>query len=53
MSFEANCYTDVLGIEHLTGCLAQVVRHFGTREGAQLRFVSKYDHVDSLLGLPH
>ena len=53
VSFEASCYTDVLGIEHLTGSLAQAVRHFGTREGAQLRFVSKYDHVDALLGLPH
>ena len=28
------------------------MRHFGTRQGAQLRFVSKYEHVDSLLGLP-
>ena len=52
-SFEASCYTDVLGIEHLTGSLAEAVRHFGTREGAQLRFVSKYDRTDTLLGLPH
>ena len=53
ISFEASCYTDVLGIEHLTGSLAEAVRHFGTREGAQLRFVSKYDHIGPLLGLPH
>jgi spore photoproduct lyase len=53
ISFEASCYTDVLGIEHLTGSLAEAVRHFGTREGAQLRFVSKYDPIDSLLSLPH
>ncbi|MBF9224111.1 spore photoproduct lyase family protein [Hymenobacter ruricola] len=53
VSFEASCYTDVLGIEHLTGSLAAAVRHFGQREGAQLRFVSKYDHIHSLLGLPH
>jgi spore photoproduct lyase len=53
VSFEASCYTDVLGIEHLTGSLAEAVRHFGTREGAQLRFVSKYDHIGPLLGLPH
>jgi len=53
VSFEASCYTDVLGIEHLTGSLAAAVRHFSTREGARLRFVSKYNHLDSLLGLPH
>ncbi|MBF9144239.1 radical SAM protein [Hymenobacter sp. BT439] len=53
VSFEASCYTDVLGIEHLTGSLAEAVRYFGQREGAQLRFVSKYNHIDSLLGLPH
>jgi spore photoproduct lyase len=52
-SFEASCYTDVLGIEHLTGSLAEAVRYFGQREAAQLRFVSKYDHVGSLLGAPH
>ena len=52
-SFEASCYTDVLGIEHLTGSLAEAVRYFGQREAAQLRFVSKYDHVDSLLEAPH
>ena len=53
VSFEASCYTDVLGIEHLTGALAETVRYFAGREGTRLRFVSKYDHVDSLLGLPH
>ena len=52
-SFEASCYTDVLGIEHLTGSLAEAVRYFGTREAAQLRFVSKFDRVETLLGLPH
>ncbi|UOQ67679.1 spore photoproduct lyase family protein [Hymenobacter volaticus] len=52
-SFEVSCYTDVLGIEHLTGSLAECIRHYGTREGARLRFVSKYNHVDSLLDLPH
>jgi spore photoproduct lyase len=52
-SFEASCYTDVLGIEHLTGALGEAVRYFAGREGARLRFVSKYDHVESLLGLPH
>ena len=53
VSFEASCYTDVLGIEHLTGALGEAVGYFAGREGARLRFVSKYDHVASLLGLPH
>ena len=52
-SFEASCYTDPLGIEHLTGSLAQAIRYFGTRPGAHLRWVSKYDAVDGLLDLPH
>jgi spore photoproduct lyase len=52
-TFEVSCYTDVLGIEHLTGSLAECIRYFGTREAAQLRFVTKYDQVDSLLGVPH
>ncbi|WP_460577325.1 spore photoproduct lyase family protein [Hymenobacter coalescens] len=52
-SFEVSCYTDVLGIEHLTGSLAECIRYFGTQADAGLRFVSKYDHVDSLLALPH
>ncbi|WP_229364506.1 spore photoproduct lyase family protein [Fibrella aestuarina] len=52
-TFEVSCYTDVLGIEHLTGSLAECIRYFGQREMGQLRFVTKYDQVDSLLGLAH
>jgi spore photoproduct lyase len=52
-SFEVSCYTDVLGIEHLTGSLAECVRYFGGRENARLRFVTKYDQVESLLSLAH
>ncbi len=52
-SFEASCYTDPLGIEHLTGSLATCIRHFGQRDDARLRWVTKYDQVDSLLDLPH
>ena len=52
-TFEVSCYTDVLGIEHLTGSLAECIRYYGTQANAQLRFVTKYDQVDSLLGLPH
>ena len=52
-TFEVSCYTDVLGIEHLTGSLAECIRYYGTRAHGQLRFVTKYDQVDSLLDLPH
>lgn len=52
-SFEVSCYTDPLGIEHLTGSLAECIRYFGTREDGHLRWVSKFDGVDGLLDLPH
>lgn len=52
-SFEVSCYTDPLGIEHLTGSLAECIRYFGTRDRAQLRWVSKFDAVEGLLDLPH
>ncbi|CCH52198.1 radical SAM domain-containing protein [Fibrisoma limi BUZ 3] len=52
-TFEVSCYTDVLGIEHLTGSLAECIKYYGTRAKGQLRFVTKYDQVDSLLDLPH
>ncbi len=52
-SFEVSCYTDPLGIEHLTGSLAECIRYFGMRPHAYLRWVSKFDAVDNLLDLPH
>ena len=33
-TFEVSCYTDPLGIEHLTGGLAERIRRFGTRADA-------------------
>jgi spore photoproduct lyase len=52
-SYEVSCYTDPLGIEHLTGSLAECIRYFGTRATGYLRWVSKFDAVDGLLDLPH
>lgn len=52
-SFEVSCYTDPLGIEHLTGSLAECIRYFGTRKHGYLRWVTKFDGVDELLTLPH
>ena len=52
-TFEASCYTDPLGIEHLTGGLAASINHFSLRPDTQLRVVSKFDAVDDLLSLAH
>ncbi|GAB3538725.1 spore photoproduct lyase [Pontibacter brevis] len=52
-TFEASCYTDPLGIEHLTGSLAETIRFFGEQEDMNLRWVSKFDQVGGLLALPH
>ena len=53
-TFEASCYTDPLGIEHLTGGLAESIRFFGAWDApVQLRWTTKFSAVSSLLGLPH
>jgi len=55
-TFEASCYTDPLGIEHVTGSLSAAVAHFGTHSWpgeVQLRFTTKYDHVEPLLKVDH
>jgi spore photoproduct lyase len=53
-TFEASCYTDPLGIEHLTGSLAATIEHFGSWQApVQLRFTTKYDAVQPLLNLTH
>ncbi len=52
--FEVSCYTDPLGIEHLTGSLAETIRFFGAWEAETgLRFTTKFDAVEPLLDLPH
>ena len=53
-TFEASCYTDPLGIEHLSGSLAETIRFFGAWNApVQLRFTTKFDAVDSLLRIAH
>jgi len=58
-TFEASCYTDPLGIEHLTGSLAEAVRYFGAEPAmarARLRWTTKFSTpaaVAPLLGLAH
>lgn len=53
-TYEASCYTDPLGLEHLTGSLSALVAFFGDWDAdAQLRFTTKFDGVEPLLSLKH
>lgn len=53
-TFEASCYTDPLAIEHLTGSLSMLIAWFGEQTVAtQLRFTTKFNAVEPLLGLAH
>ncbi|HEX8095529.1 spore photoproduct lyase family protein [Jatrophihabitans sp.] len=55
-TFELSCYTDPLGIEHLTGSLAAAISRAGRGEygeEVQLRFTTKFDAVAALVDLPH
>jgi spore photoproduct lyase len=53
-TFEASCYTDPLGIEHLTGSLSRLIEVFGAWDAdVQLRFTTKFAAVGPLLGLRH
>ena len=53
-TFECSCYTDPLGIEHLTGSLAACITRFGEWDApVQLRFTTKFDDVAPLLPLAH
>lgn len=55
-TFEMSCYTDPLGIEHVTGSLAEAVRRVGAGDygdDVSLRLTTKFDDVDELLTLDH
>ena len=55
-TFELSCYTDPLGIEHLTGSLAEAVTRVGRGDygdDVSLRFTTKFDAVDGLVALQH
>jgi spore photoproduct lyase len=51
--FEAACTSDPVGIEHITGSLAEAIAFMADQPLGRLRFVTKYHHVDSLLGVRH
>ena len=53
-TYECSCYTDPLGIEHITGSLVASIAHFGAWDApAQLRFTTKFDAVATLLPIAH
>ena len=53
-TFEGSCYTDPLGIEHLSGSLGEAIRFFGAWEApVQFRFTTKFDEVEPLAGIRH
>ena len=55
-TFELSCYTDPLGIEHVTGSLAAAVQRVGTGaygDDVSLRFTTKFDDVEELAALEH
>jgi spore photoproduct lyase len=52
-TFEVASTGDPLAIEHITGSLARTIEFFGTLDKARLRVVTKFNNVDSLLGLKH
>ncbi|MFC6334232.1 spore photoproduct lyase [Paenibacillus septentrionalis] len=51
--FEASCTSDIVGIDHLTHSLKKAIEFFGESEHGQLRFVTKFEHVDHLLDAKH
>ncbi|UKT62979.1 SPL family radical SAM protein [Pedobacter mucosus] len=53
VSYEASCYTDPLSLEHLTGGLEETIKFFAEQPNTHLRFVTKFDNVDSLIRLDH
>jgi spore photoproduct lyase len=53
VSYEASCYTDPLSLEHLTGGLEETIKFFAEQPNTHLRFVTKFDNVEPLIGLTH
>jgi spore photoproduct lyase len=55
-TFELSCYTDPLGIEHVTGSLSTAIQRVATTvypSEVQLRFTTKFADVAGLLELEH
>lgn len=51
--FEASCTSDIVGVDHLTHTLKKAIEFFGQSVHGNLRFVTKFAHVDHLLDAKH
>jgi spore photoproduct lyase len=51
--FEAACTSDPLALEPITGSLRETIEFMAREPYGRLRFVSKFQHVDSLLDARH
>lgn len=52
-TFESGSITDSIALEHLTGNLKRCIEFFANSENGRLRVITKYDQVDSFLGIKH
>ncbi|MFD0675344.1 MULTISPECIES: spore photoproduct lyase [unclassified Paenibacillus] len=51
--FEAACTSDPVGLEHISGSLKELIEFMAQEPLGRLRFVTKFHHVEPLLGLKH
>lgn len=51
--FEAAATSDPLPVEPYSGLLARTIEFFAAQEYGRLRFVTKFDNIDSLLPMQH
>ena len=51
--FEGAATSDPVPVEPYTHALERTIVHFGEKEQARFRFVTKYNDIDGLIGLPH
>lgn len=52
-SFESGSLTDPIALEHLTGNLKILIKHFGKIDYGRLRVITKYDNINSFLDIKH
>lgn len=51
--FEGAAVSDPIPIEHITGLLRSTIEFFGQQKHGRFRFVTKFEHIDSLLDAAH
>jgi spore photoproduct lyase len=51
--FEAACTSDPVSLEHISGSLQELITFMARQPLGRLRFVTKFHHVEPLLGVEH